>query len=96
MTKDDFITALSERMQTTKVQAEEAFTHCMGALQTLLMKGDKLTIPGFGVFMTRKREARTGRNPKTGQPLPVDAKFVPVFKPGDALKMKVNNALRSR
>ncbi len=96
MTKNDFITALSERMHITKTQAEQSFTHCIDALQALLVKGDELTIPGFGKFMTRKKEARTARNPKTGQPISIDSKIVPVFKPGQALKMRVNNAQQPR
>lgn len=92
MTKNDFIAALSERMQTTKSEAETSFNHCIQALQALLMAGDELTIPGFGKFLTRKKAARTARNPQTGQPLAIKSKVVPVFKPGDALKMKVNSA----
>jgi nucleoid DNA-binding protein len=94
MTRDDFFAALSKRMKTTKEQAEKSFDHCIKALQELLMNGDELTIPGFGKFMTSKRQARTARHLQTGQALPVPPRVLPVFKPGGTLKMRVNNAFR--
>ena len=94
--KNDFIQALSKRMGVAKEEAGRSFDHCIEALRELLLKGGELTIPGFGKFMTKEKKARTMRHPQTGQSLPVEAKVVPVFKPGAALKMKVNNALRPR
>lgn len=94
MTKEDFITELSQRMQVSFVDAGKALHHFVGALQSVLMKGEELTLPGFGKFTVRKKSAREMRHPQTGGKLKVDAKSVPVFKAGDALKMQVNNALR--
>ena len=48
--------------------------------------GDSVTIPGFGTFFTKHRAPRVCRNPKTGEPVKVDACEVPVFKPGKRLK----------
>jgi DNA-binding protein HU-beta len=55
-----------------------------------MKQGDQLTLVGFGTFLVRKREARTGRNPRTGEPLQIPASNVPSFKAGKALKDAVN------
>lgn len=53
-------------------------------------KGDSLSLVGFGTFEVRKRAARTGRNPKTGEALKIKAAKVPAFKAGATLKAAVN------
>lgn len=55
-----------------------------------LADGGRVELRGFGAFSTRGREARTGRNPRTGEPVPVDAKRVPYFKAGKELREKLN------
>ena len=55
-----------------------------------LKKGDSISLVGFGSFEVRKRAARTGRNPKTGEELKIKASKVPAFKPGATLKATVN------
>ena len=57
-----------------------------------LKKGDKVTLVGFGTYETRKRAARTGKNPQTGEAIKIKAAKVPAFKPGKALKDAVNGA----
>jgi integration host factor subunit beta len=55
-----------------------------------LAEGGRVELRGFGAFSTRARDARTGRNPRTGDAVPVDAKRVPYFKPGKELREKLN------
>ena len=55
-----------------------------------LAQGRRVELRGFGAFSTRAREARTGRNPRTGAAVKVDAKRVPYFKPGKELREKLN------
>jgi integration host factor subunit beta len=55
-----------------------------------LAEGRRVELRGFGAFSTRAREARTGRNPRTGTAVKVDAKRVPYFKPGKELREKLN------
>lgn len=55
-----------------------------------LADGGRVELRGFGAFSTRGREARTGRNPRTGEAVPVDAKRVPYFKPGKELRERLN------
>ncbi|MBB3980648.1 integration host factor beta subunit [Sphingobium fontiphilum] len=55
-----------------------------------LAAGGRVELRGFGAFTTRAREARTGRNPRTGEQVPVDAKRVPYFKPGKEMRERLN------
>ena len=55
-----------------------------------LAAGGRVELRGFGAFSTRSRESRTGRNPRTGQPVKIKAQKVPKFKPGKALRDAVN------
>lgn len=55
-----------------------------------LAEGGRVELRGFGTFSTRQREARTGRNPRTGEAVPVPAKSVPYFKPGKEMRERLN------
>ncbi len=55
-----------------------------------LAGGGRVELRGFGAFSTRSRDARTGRNPRTGETVPVDAKRVPYFKPGKEMRDRLN------
>ena len=57
-----------------------------------LARGDRVELRGFGAFSVKQRPARTGRNPRTGAPVPVDAKTVPFFKSGKELRQRLNTA----
>lgn len=56
-----------------------------------LARGDRVELRGFGAFTTKRREARTGRNPRTGEAVSVLEKAVPYFKAGKELRVRVNN-----
>ncbi len=55
-----------------------------------LANGGRVELRGFGAFTTRARDARTGRNPRTGEAVPIDAKKVPFFKPGKEIRERLN------
>ena len=55
-----------------------------------LARGDRVELRGFGAFSTKQREARVGRNPRTGDSVEVDQKLVPVFKTGKELRLRLN------
>jgi integration host factor subunit beta len=55
-----------------------------------LAQGGRVELRGFGAFSTREREARTGRNPRTGASVPVESKRVPHFKPGKEMRERLN------
>ncbi|WP_428681000.1 integration host factor subunit beta [Sphingopyxis sp.] len=56
-----------------------------------LASGGRVELRGFGAFSTRSRESRTGRNPRTGAPVAVNAKAVPYFKPGKEMRERLND-----
>jgi DNA-binding protein HU-beta len=88
MTKQDLINEVAD-LGITKKQSAAAVDAMISAIKKALAKGDKVSLVGFGSFSVKKRAAREGRNPRTGKPLKIPAKKVPVFKAGKALKDSV-------
>ncbi|OZA24638.1 MAG: integration host factor subunit alpha, partial [Hydrogenophilales bacterium 17-64-11] len=82
--------ALAAKTESTKADAERNVGALIDIISGTLKKGDSLTLVGFGTFEVRKRAARTGRNPKTGEALKIKAAKVPAFKAGATLKAAVN------
>jgi len=70
--------------------AERIVASILDAITARLAEGGRVELRGFGAFSTRTRTARTGRNPRTGEAVPVDAKRVPHFKPGKELRERLN------
>jgi DNA-binding protein HU-beta len=90
MNKGDFITAVAECGNLTKVDAGNAIEAVITVVKKALKSGDDVSIVGFGTFTVRKRAARTGRNPQTGATIKIKASKVPAFKAGKALKDAIN------
>lgn len=86
MTKAELIAKIADKAKLTKAQAESALAVFECAVTTELINDGKITLPGFGTFSSVSKEARTGRNPKTGQPLEIAAKRVGKFTTGKNLK----------
>ena len=86
MNKQDLIKDIAERGEFTKADAEAALKAVQGAIAAVLVNGDKITLPGFGTFKVVETAARTGRNPKTGEPVEIPAKRKIKFNPAQALK----------
>jgi integration host factor subunit beta len=59
-------------------------------ISAALTRGERVELRGFGAFTVKRRDARTGRNPRTGEAVPVDEKAVPFFKAGKELRARVN------
>lgn len=89
MTKTELIAAVAERTGVTKKDAERVVNTAFETIAAELIKGEKVQIAGFGIFETREREARTGRNPLTGETIQIAATRAPAFKAGKALKDSV-------
>ena len=86
MNREELITEISKNAKVTKKVASEVLTATIDAIQTTVKKGDKVTLVGFGTFESRKRAARTGRNPQTGKEIKIAAKTVPAFSAGKKFK----------
>ena len=90
MKKSEFVAVVAEKAGLTKKDAEKAMDAVFETVGDVLASGDKLQVSGFGTFETRTRAARTGHNPRTGEEIAIAAATLPAFKPGKALKEKVD------
>ncbi|MDX1513553.1 MAG: HU family DNA-binding protein [Gammaproteobacteria bacterium] len=90
MNKAQLIDAVADATDISKASASRAVESVLDIITSSLKKGDSVTLVGFGTFTTRKRAARSGRNPRTGATIQIPASTLPVFKPGKALKDAVN------
>lgn len=89
MNKAELVAHVSEEAGITKTQANAALDSFIDAVTKTLKKGDKVTLVGFGTFSVSKRQARTGRNPQTGETIKIKAKKVARFKAGKELSGKL-------
>lgn len=90
MNKTELIAAVAEKAEISKKDAEKAVKAFTDAVSEELVKGGKIQLVGFGTFEVSERAAREGRNPKTGEVMPIAASKTPKFKAGKALKDMVN------
>jgi DNA-binding protein HU-beta len=90
MNKTEFVDAVAERADVQKSDAAKIVDSLVEVIGEQLKKGDQITLVGFGTFLVSKREARKGRNPRTGEEIQIAASNVPRFKPGKALKESIN------
>lgn len=86
MTKAELVERIAKDADVSKASAERALNSFIGAITKSLKKGNKVTLVGFGTFSVSKRKARKGRNPRTGEPIKIEARKTPKFSAGKALK----------
>ena len=89
MNKTELIAAVAAKAELSKKDAEKALNATIDTITAALVEGEKVQLVGFGSFETKTREARTGRNPRTGENIEIAAYRTPAFKAGKALKDKV-------
>ncbi len=90
MNKTELIAAVAEQASITKKDAEKALSAVINSITNAMAEGDKVQLVGFGTFEVRARDARKGKNPRTGEIINIPASKVPAFKAGKALKDIVN------
>ncbi|WP_230660085.1 HU family DNA-binding protein [Psychrobacter sp. I-STPA10] len=90
MNKSELVDSIAEKSGLNKTQATEALNAMMESIGEALEEGETVSLVGFGTFSVKDRKARTGRNPKTGEPLEIPASKVPGFKAGKGLKDRLN------
>ena len=89
MNKMGLVDAVNEKIGGTKKQAEDAVDTMFDMITTTLAKGEEVAISGFGSFLVKRRAARMGVNPRTGEKIQIGATVTPKFRAGKALKMAV-------
>ncbi|HPQ95281.1 MAG: HU family DNA-binding protein [Thiothrix sp.] len=90
MNKTEMIDAVSARSGLTKADADRAYKAFVEVITEQLIKGEQVSLIGFGTFLVRERQARSGRNPRTGEAISIESAKIPAFKAGKAIKDAVN------
>ena len=88
-TKSELINIVAVRADIPKTKATAAVNAVLDAIEEAVASGDKVSLPGFGTFERKHKEARTVRNPQTGESMVSEAKNVPAFKAGTGFKERV-------
>ena len=87
MTKADIVERIYEKVGFSKKEATEVVESIFELVKARLERGEKVKISGFGNFVVRAKKQRVGRNPQTGEPIPISARRVLTFKPCQVLKV---------
>ena len=90
MNKTELVEAIASSTEMTKTDVDKVVTAFVDVVTEALVKGDKVSLKGFGNFEVRERGERTGRNPRTGETMTISASKAPAFKASSALKNAVN------
>ena len=93
MTKRELVIEVADKKGYTQNEVSEIVQAALDVISESLAKGKRLEIRNFGVFEVKRRDARRGRNPRTGAEVPIPEKRVATFKPGKALKELVERGL---
>ena len=91
MNKGELIEAMASASNLTKTDAESALNAFIGSVQSAVADGDKVTLPGFGTFAPSARQARSGVNPQTREPIQIPASQSVRFTLGSDFKRRVNS-----
>jgi integration host factor subunit beta len=91
VTKRELVVEIAEKLGYTQNEVASIVQASLDTITTSLTEGQRLEIRNFGVFEVKARDARMGRNPRTGDEVPINRKRVATFKPGKALKELVQN-----
>ncbi len=86
MTKAELIARAAEKAGVSKKQADRCLKAFIEVITDALQKGEKIALPGFGIFQVRQRSERKGRNPRSGEIITIPARKVVAFKPAKQLR----------
>ena len=86
MIKQDIVGRVADKMKITKVKSESAVDAVLQALKRAMKKGERIELRGFGVFIVKPRKSGVGRNPRTGDEVPIPPGKTVRFKPGKEIR----------
>lgn len=89
MNKQELISQVADRAGLSRNDASRAIETMLEIVSSALKRGDEVRLVGFGSFSVTRRKASIGRNPRTGEPMPIEASSQPKFRPGKVLKEAV-------
>ncbi len=94
MTKSELIEYITEKQNQLPIKdVEAAVKLLLDYMSDMLANGERIEIRGFGSFSLHYRSPRVGRNPKTGESVTLEGKYVPHFKPGKEMRDRVNESI---
>ena len=96
MTKADIVDEISKATGLTKIETKAVVDGVFGSIINAIAGGKRIELRGFGVFKHKSRKPRMARNPKSGDLVPLEKRYVPVFKPSPEFLAKVNEALKTQ
>ncbi len=91
MTKKEIVKTISEKLGLTQLKTKEIVQQTFDAIVETLLEEKRIELRNFGVFAVKRRKPRKARNPRTGERVDVEAKFVVTFKPGKEMEERVRN-----
>lgn len=94
MTKADIVDEIAKATGLTKIETKAVVDGVFSSIISSIADGKRIELRGFGVFKSKSRKPRMARNPKTGELVPLEKRFVPVFKPSPEFLNKVNDAMK--
>lgn len=95
LTRADLSEAVQRSIGLSRIESSELVETTIDLISDALVKGDNVKLSSFGTFMVRQKNGRMGRNPKTGEEVPIDPRRVLVFRPSQAMKARVNGETES-
>lgn len=96
MTKADIVDEIAKSTGLTKIETKAVVDGVLDSIISSISGGKRIELRGFGVFKHKSRKPRMARNPKTGEQVPLEKRYVPVFKPSPDFLQKVNNAMQQK
>jgi integration host factor subunit beta len=96
MTKADIVEQISNQTGLSKVQTKAVFEGVLSSIMGILASGGRIELRGFGVFSVKSRKSRMARNPRTGTPVALDKRYVPVFKASPDFQEHVDVVLKEK
>jgi nucleoid DNA-binding protein len=96
MTKADIVDEIAKSTGLTKIETKAVVDGVLDSIISAISGGKRIELRGFGVFKHKSRKPRMARNPKTGEQVPLEKRYVPVFKPSPDFLQKVNDAMQQK
>lgn len=94
VTKADIVDDIAKGSGLTKLETKKVVDGVIDKVIDIIADGDRIELRGFGVFKSKSRKPRMARNPKTGEVVPLEERFVPVFKPSPTFFKTVNGRMK--
>jgi DNA-binding protein HU-beta len=96
MTKADIVDRIAEGTGLTKIETKAVVEGFMTTVKEAMKEGRRIELRGFGVYEVEHRAPRTGRNPQTNEPVHIEARYEPVFRPSNQFQEAVDEAQKSK